>query len=246
MTRILVTGSSDSLGLLTARSLIAQGHQVFLHARNPERRAQTIEKAPGAQEVLVADLSTMAGSKQLAAEANKHGVFDVVIHNAGVGYTGPYHKTADGFASTFAVNSLAPYILTCLMHRPKRLVYVSSGLHTRAAGGVEDITWTQRPWDAYQAYCDSKLQNIMLAYAVARRWKNVESVAMTPGWVATKIDDYGGPGKAEDGAGHMVNLASHPEGKLQSGEYHRSGNVEKAHPAASDIKEQEDYLEVCE
>lgn len=157
MARIFITGSSDGLGQLIARQLIAQGHQVTLHARNSKRAEVAIAGAPGAERVLIADLSSIAQTKQLASDANKTGVFDTVIHNAGIGYQERSQKTEDGIAHVFAINALAPYILTSLMEKPKNLVYMSSGLHTGGNATLTDVTWTSgRRWDALQAYSDSK------------------------------------------------------------------------------------------
>ena len=114
MARIFITGSSDGLGSMTAKLLINQGHEVVLHARNAERGRQALVKVPGARKVMIADLSSIEETKQLAAEVNTSGHFDAIIHNAGV-YQVPNKLI-------FAVNSLAPYILTCLIQRPGRLI----------------------------------------------------------------------------------------------------------------------------
>jgi len=113
--------------------------------------------APGAEGVLIADLSSIAQTKKLVSDANRTGVFDAVIHNAGIGYGESLQKTEDGIAHVFAVNALAPYILTSLMERPKKLIYLSSGLHTGGDASLEDITWTGgKRWNWLQAYSDSK------------------------------------------------------------------------------------------
>lgn len=157
MARIFITGSSDGIGQIVARKLIAQGHQVTLHARNSQRAKQAIAAAPGAEGVLIADLSSIAQTKKLVSDANRTGVFDAVIHNAGIGYGESLQKTEDGIAHVFAVNALAPYILTSLMERPKKLIYLSSGLHTGGDASLEDITWTGgKRWNWLQAYSDSK------------------------------------------------------------------------------------------
>src|SRR5687767_7182421 len=121
MARIFITGSADGLGQLTAKLLVDQGHQVVLHARNAERGRDALRKVKGAEDVLVGDLSSMVEAKKLADEVNALGSFDAVIHNAGV-YRVPSKLI-------FAVNTLAPYILTCLIQKPRRLIYLSSGMH---------------------------------------------------------------------------------------------------------------------
>lgn len=157
MARIFITGSSDGIGLLAAQSLIAQGHKVTLHARSSARAAETEAKAPGAEGILIADLSSIAQTKKLAQEANKSGPFDAVVHNAGIGQRNGEKRTEDGIDQIFVVNSLAPYILTALMDRPKRLVYMSSGMHMSGDGSLKDVGWTSgRRWEGGQAYSDSK------------------------------------------------------------------------------------------
>jgi NAD(P)-dependent dehydrogenase (short-subunit alcohol dehydrogenase family) len=156
MARIFITGSSDGIGLVAAKSLIQKGHSVTLHARN-DQRAKDIQKVcPGSENILIADLSSISQTKSLAAAANKIGKFNTVIHNAGIGYSEGYKKTEDGLSHVFAVNALAPYILTALMERPERLVYVSSGLHTGGDAGLEDVGWEKKRFSGMQAYNDSK------------------------------------------------------------------------------------------
>ncbi len=84
MARIFITGSSDGLGLLTATDLIKKGHEVVVHARNEQRAQDILTKVNGAEDVLIADLSSIAETKKLAEKANALGTFEVVIHNAGL------------------------------------------------------------------------------------------------------------------------------------------------------------------
>ncbi len=188
MARILVTGSSDGLGRMAAQLLIERGHAVVLHARHAARGREAMAAVPGAEAVLVADLASLAQTRDLATQANASGPFDAVIHNAAVGYREPRRLvTEDGLAHVFAVNTLAPYVLTALMLRPRRLVYVSSELHRRGDPSLNDLAWERRPWNGNKAYSDSKLHDVLLAFAVARRWPEVRSNAMEPGWVPTKM-----------------------------------------------------------
>ncbi|KAJ9627775.1 hypothetical protein H2203_002992 [Taxawa tesnikishii (nom. ined.)] len=228
MARIFITGSSDGIGLVAARSLIAQGHQVTLHARNQQRANEAQKAAPGAEGVLVSDISTVAGMKNLASEANKTGAFDAVIHNAGVGYSQPFRKTEDGIATVFA-----------------RLIYTSSGLHSGGDGSLNDVTWTSgRPWNGFQAYSDSKLHDVILAHAVARRWKDVESNAVDPGWVATKMGGMSAPGTVDAGADTLSYLA---EGKESaSGKLFKNRRPVRSHDAAGKVDVQEKFLQICE
>ena len=103
--------------------------------------------------------------------------------------------TADGLPHVFAINTLSAYIMTALIVRPKRLVYLSSGMHHHADADLHDILWQERRWNGSQAYAESKLHDAMLAFAVARFWPDVLSNALEPGWVPTKM---GGPGAPDD------------------------------------------------
>jgi NAD(P)-dependent dehydrogenase (short-subunit alcohol dehydrogenase family) len=141
--RVFITGSSDGLGLMAARLLIDQGHEVVLHGRNESRSRDALAAAPGAGGVVSGDLSTIAGARTVANEANKLGRVDAVIHNAGIGYRERRVEMEPGVPTVFAVNVLAPYILTALIERPKRLVYLSSGMHRSVRPHLNDLLWTQ-------------------------------------------------------------------------------------------------------
>jgi NAD(P)-dependent dehydrogenase (short-subunit alcohol dehydrogenase family) len=182
MARVFITGSTDGLGRMAAELLIDQGHQVVLHARNPKRAQDAAVRLPGREGIVVGDLSSIAQTRGVAEQVNRLGRFDAVIHNAGAGYREPSRsETEDGLPLVFAVNTLAPYILTALIEKPKRLVYLSSGLHRGANANLQDISWTDRPWNGTDAYAESKLHDVLLAFAVARRWPDVLSNALEPG-----------------------------------------------------------------
>ncbi len=195
MSRIFITGSTDGLGRAAASALIGEGHDVVLHARSPERAAVLNDLAPEAAGVVVGDLASAAETRGLADQVNAIGRMDAVIHNAGVFLEPSRAATAEGHAKTLAVNTLAPYLLTALIVRPDRLIYLSSGLHLAGAGSLRDIDWTARQWNAGQAYSESKLQVTALALTVARTWPEVLSNVVDPGWVPTKM---GGPAATGD------------------------------------------------
>ena len=187
MARIFITGSSDGLGRAAARLLAEDGHEVVLHARNAIRGRDALDAVPGAA-VLTGDLASIAQTRRLAEAANALGTFDAVIHNAAIGFRERRRiLTEDGLPHVFAINTLAPYILTALIRPPGRLVYVSSELHRRGYAGLDDLLWERRAWRGNQAYSDTKLHDALLAFAVARRWPGVRSNALEPGWVATKM-----------------------------------------------------------
>ena len=195
MRRVFITGSSDGLGRMAAQLLVEQGHGVVLHARSQQRGREALAVVPQAETVVIGDLASIHQTRSVAEQVNALGSFDAVIHNAGVGYRESRRiATEDGLPHVFAVNTLAPYILSALIHRPKRLVYLSSGLHQSGDTSLKDLTWEERAWRGQQAYSDTKLHDVLLAFAIARRWPEVLSNALEPGWVATKM---GGAGASE-------------------------------------------------
>jgi len=247
MARIFITGSADGLGQMAAGLLVESGHQVVLHARHEKRAQDALAAIPGAQGVITGDLSSIAETRQVAAQVNELGTFDAVIHNAGLGYREP-HRTAtpDGLPHVFAVNSLAPYILTCLINRPKRLIYLSSGLHRQGDPSLKDLTWNDRPWNGYRAYADSKLHDLILAFAVARNWPDVLSNALEPGWVATKMGGTGAPDSLSEAPKTQVWLAtSNDPEALVSGKYFYHQQRRAFHPAAADTGIQEKFISAC-
>ncbi len=195
MARVFITGSTDGLGRAAAEALIGEGHQVVLHARSRERASAVHDLAPRSAGVVIGDLSNAAQTRSVASQVNAIGGMDAVIHNAGTYSTAGRSPTEEGHATILAVNTLAPYMLTALIDRPRRLVYLSSGMHRSGVASLRDIDWNERRWNSSQAYSDSKLYVTALAFAVARRWADVLSNAVDPGWVATKM---GGPGAPDD------------------------------------------------
>jgi NAD(P)-dependent dehydrogenase (short-subunit alcohol dehydrogenase family) len=132
MARVLVTGSADGLGRNAAVALLDAGHAVVVHARSRDRLAAARDLVDRGAVPVTGDLSSQQETLGVAGQVNALGVMDAVIHNAGV-YTG---------AGILPVNVLAVYLLTCLITRPGRLVYLSSGMHrvpTRMGGpGASD------------------------------------------------------------------------------------------------------------
>ncbi|PGH04427.1 hypothetical protein AJ79_07083 [Helicocarpus griseus UAMH5409] len=247
MSRIFISGSSDGIGQAAAKILADQGHSVVLHARNADRAASTRKAVPKAADVLIGDLSSIAETKKLAEQANASGSgpFDAIIHNAGIGYgsTSSREITADGISAVFAVNTLAPYILTCLMKKPEeRLLFMSSDSHY---GGDE----TLRNVTKSHSYSDSKLHDMMLANAFSRRWgDHIQVVSMHPGWVRTKMGGMAAPGGMDKPAKALAEWAV-GKGKLaslKSGTFFTPSGEESAHPGASNVSKQEELLKICE
>jgi len=235
MASIFITGSADGLGKLAARELINQGHQVVLHARHKDRAKELWSSLPGAEAVLIADLSDIEATKRLAAEANALGTFDAVIHNAGV-----YQVSG---RVIFAVNTLAPYLLTCLMNRPKRLIYLGSDMHLSGDPELKQSVFEK----GSVSYSDSKLHVLLLTMAVARKWPDVYANAVDPGWVPTKMGGAGAPDNLEKGFQTQAWLAVSQEDQVKvSGRYFYHKRAARYLPEAGDVVLQEQFLELCE
>jgi NAD(P)-dependent dehydrogenase (short-subunit alcohol dehydrogenase family) len=234
MARILITGSADGLGQLSARSLAEQGHQVVLHARNAERGRYAQQRVPGAEHVISGDLSDIDATKHVAEQANALGRFDAVIHNAGV-YQAPPEDI-------FRVNILAPYLLTCLIHKPRRMIYLSSGMHLQGRANLEHFTKDR----SRISYSDSKLYVVMLCMAIARTWLDVYANAVDPGWVPTKMGGHGAPDDLHKGYETQTWLAvSNERSAKVSGRYFYHRTERRANPQASDVMLQERLLSLC-
>ena len=247
MARVFITGSSDGLGLMAARLLIEQGHEVVVHGRNDLRRVDALRAASKAKGAVSGDLATIAGARSVAEQVNKLGRFDAVIHNAGVGYREPQRsETERGVPTVFAVNVLAPYILTALIERPDRLIYLSSGMHHSAAPRLDDLLWTKRPWSGSSAYAESKLCDVLLAFAVARRWPNVLSNALEPGWVPTKMGGASAPGDMSKAHLTQAWLAVSDDALARSsGQYFYHQQLREPNPITRDVKVQDQFISEC-
>jgi len=232
---------------MAAQLLIEQGHAVVLHARNEKRGQEALAAVPGAEAVVIGDLASIAQTRAVAEQVNGLGSFDAVIHNAAIGYREPQRiATEDGLPQVFAVNTLAPYILTALIKKPKRLVYLSSGLHRNGDANLKDLAWEHRPWQGQQAYSDTKLHDVLLAFAVARRWQDILSNALEPGWVPTKMGGAGAPDDLDAGHRTQVWLAvsDDPAAKV-TGEYFYHMRLRAPIPVSRDVERQEQLLDAC-
>jgi NAD(P)-dependent dehydrogenase (short-subunit alcohol dehydrogenase family) len=246
MSRIFISGSSTGLGLMAGELLVKQGHQVVLHARNAARADDARRALPRAEAIVEGDLGTIAGTKAVAAQINELGRFDAVIHNAAVGYRERHHLTADGLPHVFAINTLSAYILTALVERPHRLVYLSSGMHHHADANLDDILWRKRRWNGSTAYAESKLHDTMLAFAVARLWPDVLSNSLEPGWVPTKM---GGAGAPDDmSQAHLTQgwlaVSNEPQAKVTGGYFYHLHPL-APNPQAKDPALQHRLIEIC-
>src|SRR4051794_8179858 len=231
MARVLITGSADGLGRAAAEDLVADGHEVIVHARIAERLAAVEPIIGRGASAVVGDLSDVEQTRSVADQVNRLGRVDAAIHNAGV-LRGPH---------LLMVNVVAPYLLTALVDRPQRLVFLSSDMHHGGRAKVNGLDWNgQRPTASYS---DSKLLVTTLAMAVARLWPDVFSNAVDPGWVPTKM---GGPGATDDlRLGPMTQewlaTSDDPEA-CTSGGYWYHQQRRDPHPAALDPRFQHELL----
>ena len=232
MPRIFITGSADGLGRATAQTLLESGHEVVVHARSAERLAAVGDLVDRGAVPVVGDLADLDQTRDVAEQVNRIGRMDAVIHNAGVA-TGP---------TVLPVNVVAPYLLRALVHRPQRLVYLSSDMHPGGRADLAGLDWSGR--SATGSYSDSKLFVTTLAVAVARILPNVFSNAVDPGWVPTRM---GGPSAPDDlRLGHLTQewlAVSDDPDALTTGGYWYHQRLQKPHPAVHDERFQDELLD---
>ncbi|MDG6105763.1 SDR family NAD(P)-dependent oxidoreductase [Dactylosporangium aurantiacum] len=231
MARIFITGSADGLGRLAARTLLGDGHEVIVHARNAGRLAAVEDLVDQGVSAVVGDLADPDQTRAVAGQVDALGPVDAVIHNAGV-YRGD---------QIMPVNVVAPYLLTALISRPRRLVYITSGMHESGRADLTGVDWSGRRAGSYS---DSKLFVATLAAAVARLWPEVSSNAVDPGWVPTRM---GGPGAPDDlRLGHLTQewlaTSTDPEART-SGGYWFHQRRRAPHPAVHDRAFQDRLLD---
>lgn len=224
MARLFITGSADGLGKAAAQTLLAGGHEVIVHVRSEQRLEAVDDLVTQGAAVVVGDLGDLQQTRDLAGQINKLGRMNAVIHNAGV-YSG---------ASVLPVNVVAPYVLTALIPRPERLIYLSSGMHHGGRTRLDGLDWSGRRVTG--SYSDSKLFVTALAAAVARLWPDVLSNSVDPGWVPTRM---GGPNAPDDlRLGHLTQewlaTSDAAEARTTEGYWHHQRRVEP-HPAVHDL-----------
>jgi NAD(P)-dependent dehydrogenase (short-subunit alcohol dehydrogenase family) len=229
--RIFITGSSDGLGYLAAETLQAQGHQVVVHVRSQARMSAVKKLVDQGAIATIGDLSDLKQIHDLARQVNEIGRMDAVIHNAGI-------KSGQ---QVLVVNTVAPYLLTALIQRPQRLIYLSSNMHKGGSTDLSGMDWSGE--SVTGSYSDSKLYVTTLAAAVARLWSDVYSNSVNPGWVPTKM---GGPGAPDDlRLGHATQewlaVSDDPQALTSGGYWHHQQRTE-THPAVNDIQFQDQLL----
>jgi NAD(P)-dependent dehydrogenase (short-subunit alcohol dehydrogenase family) len=257
---VLVTGGTGGLGRAAATALASMGARVGITGR--ERvRAQRVaaeivaESGNPAVDVFVADMSSQAEVRRLAGEVlAAYPRLHVLLNNVG-GFWAHRHVTADGLEHTFALNHLAPYLLTGLLlerlaaSAPARIVTVSSGAHTAGKIAFDDLMG-QRDYSGQQAYNQSKLANVMFTYELARRLKGtgVTATVLHPGLTNTSFSAED-PARAfaplvrilrpfmrspARGAETAVHLASSPDAEGLTGQYFANAKPKRSHKSSYD------------
>lgn len=256
----LITGATSGIGLVTAQSLALRGARVALVGRDPERAratAEAIRQRTGNPSVdaLVADLSSQAEVRRLAAEAlERYPRLDVLYNNAGALFA-TRQVTVDGYERTFALNHLAPFLLTNLLGErleasaPARVITTASAAHVGAHIDFDDLQYERHPYRSLQAYGRSKLANILFTYELARRLSGTGVTANTlhPGFVATGFARNNGPAynvgmtllrpfslSPRRGALTAIYLATAPEVEDVTGNYFVKSRPAKSSPASYD------------
>lgn len=232
MSKIFITGSTTGLGFLAGKKLLEDGNEVYLHARNQDKAAKLKQKLPNVRGIIIGDLSQRQDVNSIVRQVNSLGKFDVIIHNAGV-------YTSDS-KLTFNVNVLAPFLLTQLIQKPKRLIYVASGMHIGARLPLEDL---ENKID----YSGSKLAIMLLMKKFSREYPSIVINAVDPGWVPTRMGGSGANDSLEEGYLSQVYLSESNQGlAIQSGNclYHRK--IEKADTRVTDYQLQDELFAVLD
>ncbi len=247
MGKVFITGSSDGIGLKTGQILLSMGHEVVFHARNAARAEETKALTGRDISIVTGDLSSLDDTRELALEAEKFGPYDAIIHNAGIGGGADDRTvTKDGFERIFQINVLAPYLLTSLMSRAEKMIYLSSGLEANGIANLDDVMYETRNFHSMQVYSDSKLYDVMIAFAVSRLWSGVLSNAVDPGWIKTKLGGANATDNLDRGAETQVWLTEGTDpASLVTGKYFKWKQELTANPAAYDISLQDRLLELC-
>lgn len=259
---VLITGATDGIGKATAAALAALGAKVIVHGRKSDRceevRRGILKTDPGAQvDIEVADFSSLEEVRGLAGRIKARSpALHVLINNAGV-YMTRRVLTVDGVEMTFAVNHLAPFLLTLLLldllrqSAPARVITLSSIAHTRGVLDLGNLR-EEKKFDGYTAYAMSKLANILFTVELAGRLNGsgVTANCLHPGVIQTKLLSEGFPsldgGTTANGAATSVFLASAPDVAAVSGKYFVNGKEQRSSGDSTDPRLRKELWRVSE
>jgi NAD(P)-dependent dehydrogenase (short-subunit alcohol dehydrogenase family) len=192
---VIVTGANSGIGRAAAAALAKSGARVVLAVRDTAKGQAAAATMPGDTEVRALDLASLASVRQFAADWA--GEIDVLINNAGI-MIPPLTRTADGFELQFGTNHLGHFALTNLLleHITGRVVTVSSTAHRAGSIDFDDLNWERKPYQAWRAYGQSKLANLLFTAELQRRLiavgSTVLSTAAHPGYAATNLQFHSG------------------------------------------------------
>lgn len=244
--RVFITGSTAGIGLLAARRLLEQGHQVVAHARNESKAADLKTLLPQLDAVVVGDLASIDQTCHVAEQVNALGQFDAVIQNAGIYRSDAANPNNHDIPDLFMVNCLAPYMLAALLSRPQRMVFVSSSLHQGADADVNDPLRKRRGWSASAAYGESKLMVAAFANALGRLWPGIAVNTIDPGWVPTNMGGRSATDDIEAGAFTQCWLAVSDEPQArESGRFFYHMREQTSDPRVLDSTWQEVFIRQC-
>jgi NAD(P)-dependent dehydrogenase (short-subunit alcohol dehydrogenase family) len=190
---VIVTGANSGIGAAAARALASAGARVVLAVRNLDKGRTAATTMPGETEVRELDLASLASVREFAAAWE--GEIDLLINNAGV-MAPPLTRTADGFELQVGTNHLGHFALTNLLleHVTGRVVTVSSTAHRFGRIDFEDVNWERKPYNAWRAYGQSKLANLLFTAELQRRLSaagsDVRATAAHPGYAATNLQSH--------------------------------------------------------
>lgn len=259
---ILVTGSTDGIGKQTALELARTGAKVLLHGRNPARGNAVLDEIKEHSKnenlrLFIADFASLSQVRRFAEKVyDNEERLDVLVNNAGI-YMRDRQLTEDGFETTFAVNHLAPFLLTNLLldllkkSAPARIINVSSMAHEGVRLDFDDLQGKKR-YAPYDAYSKSKLANLLFTYELARRLDNsgVTVNALHPGVIATKMlrssfGSFGGQ-PVKEGAARIAYLIDAPGTEKFSGKYFVNDKEQKSSSISLDVKLQQKFWKLSE
>jgi NAD(P)-dependent dehydrogenase (short-subunit alcohol dehydrogenase family) len=262
---VLITGATNGIGKIAALELSRMGATVCIVARNRSKGQAVLEEIRRETnnvqlELFIADLSSMADVRKLAQEFTaKHTTLDVLLNNAGAFYS-ERKLSADGLEMTFALNHMSYFLLTNLLlptlkNTPNsRVVSVSSAAHTSGKLDFANLQGEQK-FNGWKAYSDSKLENALFTFALARRLagSSVTANCLHPGFVKTGFGE-GNSGifavvlgiaknlmaiSVEAGAQTMIHLASSPDVAGVTGKYFDKSKIASSSAASLDQAVQE-------